>query len=245
MRIAGNTILVTGGATGIGLALARAFVEAGNQVIICGRRKEKLQEAKTQIPQIETKTCDVSSPEERQEVFTWMLSHFPNLNILVNNAGIQNRIDVKDNPLALLEGTDEIAINLEAPIELSALFISHLMSKKEAAIINITSGLAFAPLALIPVYCATKAALHSFTLSLRHQLSQTSVRVYEVVPPIVDTELDRGARGGRDQQHRGIKPEEVAAATLVGLASDEPEIVIGMANNIRLDPLGMFKRMNA
>jgi uncharacterized oxidoreductase len=245
MRTAGNTILVTGGATGIGLALAHAFGEAGNQVIICGRREEKLHEAKAQLPQIETRTCDISSPENRQELCTWTLSHFPNLNILVNNAGIQNRIDVKDNPLALLEGTGEIAINLDAPIQLSALFIAHLMSKQEAAIINITSGLAFAPLALMPVYCATKAALHSFSLSLRHQLSESSVRVYEVVPPIVDTELDRGARGDSEQQRRGIKPEEVAAATLLGLAGDEAEIVIGMANNIRSDPVGMFKRMNA
>lgn len=245
MRIAGNTILVTGGATGIGLALAHAFVEAGNHVIICGRRKEKLQEAKEQIPQVEARSCDVSSPQDRQELFAWTLSHFPDFNVLVNNAGIQNRIDVRNNPLALLGATGEIAVNLEAPIELSALFIPHLMSKQEAAIINITSGLAFAPLALMPVYCATKAALHSFSLSLRHQLSETSVRVYEVAPPIVDTELDKGARGGREQQNRGIKPEAVATATLAGLASDEVEIVIGMANSIRSDPAGMFTRMNA
>ncbi|MCX5801235.1 MAG: SDR family NAD(P)-dependent oxidoreductase [Candidatus Eisenbacteria bacterium] len=128
---------------------------------------------------------------------------------------------------------------------LEADYFEASLEQSEAAIINITSGLAFAPLALMPVYCATKAALHSFSLSLRHQLFETSVRVYEVAPPIVDTKLDKGARGGREQQDRGIKPEVVATATLAGLASDEVEIVIGMANNLRSDPVGMFKRMNA
>jgi len=245
MRMRGNTILITGGATGIGLALARAFTEVGSQVVICGRRDEKLQEAKAEIPRIETMKCDVSNPHDRQELFAWTTSRFPNLNVLINNAGIQYRYDIKNDPLSVLGETGEIAINMEAPIQLSALFISHLMRQKEAAIINVTSGLAFAPLAMMPVYCATKAALHSFSLSLRHQLSETSVRVYEIAPPMVDTELDRGEREGRDERYRGIKPEEVATASLAGLARDEAEIVIGMANNIKSDPMGMFERMNA
>jgi len=244
MKTTGNTVLITGGSTGIGFSLAQAFSETGNNVIICGRREAKLQEAKAKIPKLETTICDVSNPRSRQALFDWTTSNFRDLNILVNNAGIQRQIDFNKGTLDLLDGENEITVNIEAPIQLSALFIPHLLKKQESAIVNVTSGLAFTPLAIVPVYCATKAALHSFTLSLRHQLSDTSIKVFEVAPPIVDTELDKGAREERQQDDRGIAPEEVAKETLQGLRDDQFEIVIGIANNLRQHPEEMFEVIN-
>jgi uncharacterized oxidoreductase len=248
VKISGNTVLITGGATGIGLALAEAFFRKGNEVIICGRRKNKLLEAQKKLPKLHIKVCDISKDRNRKALFDWATSNFTNLNILVNNAGIQREIDLTQGIADLESGEDEIGVNLEAPIYLSALFIPHLIKQKESAIVNISSGLAFVPIAAMPVYCATKAAIHSFSLSLRHQLDVTKVKVYEVVPPIVDTELDKGARGQRGQDNRGIKPEEVAAATIKGVENDDFEIVIGMAQNLRMgartNPEQAFKQIN-
>jgi uncharacterized oxidoreductase len=248
MRISGKTVLITGGATGIGFALAEAFLREGNEVIICGRRESKLLDAQKKLPQLHIKLCDISKEEDRKLLFDWATSNFKNLNILVNNAGIQREVDFTKGIFELMKGENEIEINLEAPIYLSALFIPHLMNQKEAAIINVSSGLAFIPMAIVPVYCATKAAMHSFSLSLRQQLSKTVVKVYEVIPPIVDTELDKGAREDRGQENRGIKPEEVAVSTTKGIGNDEYEIAIGMAQNLRMgsrtDPDRTFQLIN-
>jgi uncharacterized oxidoreductase len=148
----------------------------------------------------------------------------------------------------LSEGENEIDINLTAPIHLSAYFIPDLLKQKDSAIINISSGLAFVPLAVMPVYCATKAAIHSFSVSIRHQLRDTSIKVFEVIPPIVDTELDKGTRDERGQEDKGIPPSEVAKATLKALQKDEYEIAIGMAQNLRMgsrnDPEKIFQGIN-
>jgi uncharacterized oxidoreductase len=233
MKTTGNTILITGGATGIGFSLAEVFVNAGNEVIICGRRENKLKEAKHKLPQIHTKVCDLSQEKERESLYKWVNSHFKNLNILINNAGIQRMVNLRKGTRDLFNGEDEIEINLTAPINLSAYFIPSFLKQKEAAIINISSGLGFVPIAAMPVYCATKSAIHSFSLSLRHQLRDTSIKVFEIIPPIVDTELDKGARGERGQEDRGIPPLKVAQATLKALENDEYEIAIGMAENLR------------
>jgi uncharacterized oxidoreductase len=248
MKTNGNTVLITGGATGIGFSLAEAFVNAGNEVIICGRRENKLQEAKEKIPQLHTRICDLSNAEERKLLYEWTSSNFKNINILVNNAGIQRMIDLKKGTEDLFNGEDEIETNLRAYIHLSAYFIPMLMKQKEAAIVNVSSGLGFIPIAIMPVYCATKAAIHSFTLSLRHQLKNTSVKVFEVIPPTVDTELDKGARAKRGQTDRGISPTEVAKATINGLEKDEYEIAVGMAQGLRMGarntPDQLFQNMN-
>ena len=248
MKVNGNTILITGGATGIGFSLAEIFVKAGNEVIICGRRENKLEEAKRKLPQIHIRKCDLSKENERKLLYDWISSNFKNINILVNNAGIQRMIDLKKGTDDLFDGEDEIEVNLKACIHLSAYFIPIFMKQKEAAIINVSSGLGFIPIAIMPVYCATKAALHSFTLSLRHQLKNTSVKVFEVIPPTVDTELDKGARAKRGQTDRGIPPIEVAKATIDGLEKDEYEIAVGMAQNLRMgarnNPDQLFQNMN-
>ncbi len=248
MDTSGNTVLITGGATGIGLALAEAFVRAGSEVLICGRRENRLREARRKCPPLATTVCDVASEADRIALRDWATASFPDLNVLVNNAGIQELFDFTEGSIDLGKARSEMATNLEAPIHLSALFIPHLAGRPESAIVNVSSGLAFVPLAGAPVYSATKAALHSFSLSLRHQLSGTSVKVFEVVPPLVATELHDRAPEGRKPPAGGIAPEEVAAATLRGMAEDEFEIAVGMAQVLREgsrdDPVGAFERLN-
>ena len=250
MKTSGNTILITGGATGIGLAMAESFLKSGNEVIICGRRRGKLNAARKRLPGLHVRVCDVSAEKDRKSLFAWVSRNFREINIIINNAGIQRPIDLSRGVADLNKKSNkpEIDINLTAPIYLSALFIPHLAKRKEAAIINISSGLAFVPLAIVPVYCATKAGLHSYTVSLRHQLSKTGRRVFEIIPPMVDTELDGGSRDGRAERYRGIRPEEVASAAIDGIGRDVYEIAIGMAEGLRAgsrsDPDGAFARMN-
>ena len=248
MKIRGNAVLITGGATGIGFSLAEAFVKAGGRVVICGRREAKLREAKRKLPQVHTKVCDLSEEDERTLLYEWVSSNFHDVNILINNAGIQRMIDLKKGTSELSAGEDEIEVNLKASVHLSALFIPLFLKKEEAAIINVSSGLCFVPIAMMPVYCATKAAIHSFTQSLRHQLRHTSIKVFEVIPPTVDTELDKGARAQRRQEDRGIPPVEVANATLKALENDQYEVTIGMAENLRMgaktNPEQVFQNIN-
>jgi uncharacterized oxidoreductase len=248
MKLKDNTILITGGGTGIGLALAEILSETGNQVLICGRRVEKLEEARHRLPGIDFMQCDLTHSEDRQALFNWATQNYPGLNVLVNNAGIQRQIDLTQGEAELLEGEDEVEINLCAPILLSAMFVPHLMKQETAAIVNVSSGLGFIPIAFMPVYSATKAALHSFSLSLRHQLRNSSVKVFEIIPPTVDTELDKGARGRRGQADRGIPSVEVAQAALQALAADDYELAVGRAEGLRMaarsDPETYFRRMN-
>lgn len=248
MKVSNNTVLITGGATGIGFCLAEELVKAGNEVIVCGRRKEKLNEAKSKLPQVHTKVCDVSNPKDRESLFNWVTANFKNINILVNNAGIQRMLDLKNGIQELTKTENEININLTSTVHLSAYFIPSFMKQREAAIINVTSGLGFVPIAIIPVYCATKAALHSFSISLRHQLKNTSVKVFEIIPPTVDTELDKGTRAQRNMTYRGIPPSEVASSTMKALANDEFELAVGQAQNLvsssRSSFDEQFNRMN-
>ena len=250
MRTTGNTILITGGATGIGLALAGSFLVRGNDVIICSRTQANLAKAKERFPGLHTIRCDVSKEKERKELHDRVMSEFPSTNVLVNNAGIQRMIDMKKGTADLLgyleaNGGDEIDINFKAYVFLAAHFIPELMKRDEAAILNVGSGLGFVPIAAMPVYCATKAAVHSFSVSLRHQLKEGPIKVFEIIPPIVDTDLDKGARDRRGQSDRGIPPEEVAKATLNGMEKDEFEIGVGMAQNIKAGSRENFEQIFA
>ena len=248
MKTRGNTILITGGATGIGFALAEAFAKAGNTVIICGRRENRLKEACARLPGIETLVCDVSKKRDRESLFRWVKNNHPALNVLVNNAGVQKMVDLTKGTRDLLEGENEIATNFVATIHLTALFIPILSRQKEAAIINVSSGLGFVPIAAMPVYCATKAGVHSFTVSLRHQLKDTSIRVFEIVPPMVDTELGRDTTEVPESGYRGIPPAQVATETMRALRRDEFEILVGEAKDLlsrsRSEPEKAFADMN-
>ncbi len=248
MKTSNNTVLITGGGTGIGFCIAEELVKSGNEVIICGRREDKLKEAKGKLRQISTKVCDVSNPKERAELFSWVTSKFKGINVLVNNAGVQRMIDFRKGIDELAKHENEVDINLTATIQLSAYFIPVLMQREEAAIVNVSSGLAFIPLAIMPIYCATKAALHSFSISLRHQLRDTPVKVFEVIPPTVDTQLDKGTRDLRNMTYRGIPPADVATAMMKSLREDEYECLVGQAKNLmeasRTNFEEQFGRMN-
>lgn len=228
MKLSGNTILITGGATGIGFALAERFASMGNEVIICGRREGKLNEAKAKLPKVHVKRCDISKEADRQDLYNWIEKDFSGMNVLVNNAGIQRRIDLTKGPEDLLKNEDEIEINLRSQIYLAALFMPMLLKRKESAIINVSSGLGFVPMAQFPVYSATKAAIHSFTKSLRHQLKNTPIKVFEIIPPAVhDTELKGKPIPKSDFS---ISAGEMASAVIAGLEKDQFEIGAGGAN---------------
>jgi uncharacterized oxidoreductase len=244
MKVSGNQVLITGGATGIGLSIAAVLAREGNQVAVCGRRREKLSEAEKVVPGLITRACDVSDSSARRSLLEWATSALPRLNVLVNNAGIQRVIDFRRGTRDLETAEEEIAINLRSPIQLTGLFLPQLLKQTEAAVVNMSSGLGFAPIASMPVYCATKAALHSLSLSLRRQLRDTPVKVFEVIPPTVDTELPgpRRYEGGRAQ--RSIQPEEVAEATLRALRDDRFEVAIGQAEHLREGRDRLFEAMN-
>lgn len=192
MKLSKNKILITGGATGIGLGMAERFINDGNTVIICGRREEALQGAAAKLPSLITRQCDLSESDDRVELFNWIAKEHPDLNVLVNNAGIQHWMSVSDDDF-FTKAKEEITTNIEAPLHLTALF---LKLKSLDAILNVTSGLSFAPFIKVPVYSATKAFFHSFTDSLRPLLKSRNIEVIEVVPPALNTDL--GGKGLHD-----------------------------------------------
>ena len=242
MELSRHTVLITGGGSGIGLALAKIFLQAGSEVIICGRRSHKLQEAQTQYPKIQVRTCDIENASERVALFEATISEFPQLDVLVNNAGIQRRLQLaRDAQWAHIH--QEIAINFEAQVHLCLLFVPYLEKQEHPAIINVTSGLSFVPLAAAPIYSATKAALHSFTLSLRQQLSKTPIKVIEIVPPAVNTDL-----GGPGMHTFGAPLDEFANAIGSRLQSDDQELCYGFSEQTsrasRQELDAIFLRMN-
>ena len=222
MNFSNNTILITGGASGIGLAFTERFLKSGNEVIVVGRRADKLAEAKERFPNLHTKVCDVSSEEERKSLFDWASTQFPQLNVLVNNAGIQQRVNLQNPNSAWDYYRKEISINIDGPMHLSMLFTPHLKKQHSAAIINVSSGLAIMPGVWVPIYSATKAAIHSFTISLRHQLENTSIEVIEIFPPAVNTDL-----GGVGLHTFGAPLNDFADEIFKGLEQGEIEIGYG------------------
>ena len=195
----------------------------------------------SRFSELRTQVCDLSKEKQREKLLAWATGEHPRLNVLLNNAGIQRRIRILGENWSATH--EEIAINFEAPVHLTALFLPHLMKQERPAILNVTSGLAFSPMASAPIYCATKAALHSFTLSLRHQLAGTPVQVIEVIPPAVNTDL-----GGPGLHTFGVAIEEFVNAVTMGLREGDPEIAYGYsqrasrASRSELDEL--FQRMN-
>jgi uncharacterized oxidoreductase len=192
MQMTGNTVLVTGGGTGIGRGLAESLHRLGNQVIIAARRREPLQAVAEANPGMQVWSLDQSDPAGIRRFATELTDRYPELNVVVNNAGIQRVEDLVNGEVGAAEQT--VAINLLGPIRLISALMPSLLRRPRAAIVNVTSGLAFMPSALTPTYCATKAALHSYTQSLRFQLRDTAVQVIEVIPPQVQTAL-QGERG--------------------------------------------------
>jgi uncharacterized oxidoreductase len=223
MDLAAHTVLVTGGGSGIGLALAERFMLGGSEVIVCGRSEDKLNAVKTKHPNMHTRVCDVAVAAERVSLVERTVREFPRFDVLINNAGIQRRLALTQ-PEPWDTTHQEIAINFEAQVHISMLSIPHLRNQKRPAILNVTSGLAFVPLTAVPVYSATKAAFHSFTLSLRHQLAKTPIEVIEIAPPAVNTDL-----GGPGLHAHGVALDEFVDAAIGQMLAGSTEISYGFS----------------
>ena len=236
MKLSGRTVLVTGGTSGIGLGIAEAFHKQGSRVIVCGRDKRKLSAMEEKLPGITALPCDVGDGLQRKDLAREVMRRFPDLDVLVNNAGIQRYVDLKKGYEELKSGADEIAINFVSVVELTALFIGHLMKRPSAAIINVSSGLGFMPMQSTPIYSATKAAIHTYTLVLRQQLRDTSVKVVEIVPSMVDTGLNKEGRDAAHLKYRGVSLSEYIPTVIKGLENDVEMIFHGDAASVMIEP---------
>jgi uncharacterized oxidoreductase len=238
MKLSNKTVLVTGGTGGIGLGIAEALHRSGSRIIVCGRDRKKLSMVGKKFPGITALHCDVGDVRQRENLAAEVLRHFPDFDILVNNAGIQRYIDLKKGYDELKSGEDEIAINFVSVVELTALFIGHLLSRPSAAVINVSSGLGFMPMLDTPVYSATKAAIHTYSLVLRQQLKDTSVKVIEIVPPMVDTGLNKEGRDRAHLKFRGISLSEYIPTVIKGLENDAEMIFHSDGGKVLSEPRG-------
>jgi uncharacterized oxidoreductase len=238
MKLSNRTVLVTGGSGGIGLGIAEAFHRSKSRVIVCGRNREKLSKVEKKFPGISVLPCDVGDARQRKNLTDEVLRRFPEIDVLVNNAGIQRYIDLKKGYDELKSGEDEITINFVSTVEMTALFIRHLMKRPSAAVINVSSGLGFMPMINMPVYCATKAAIHTYTLVLRQQLKDTSVKVIEIVPPMVDTGLNKEGRDSAHLKFRGISLSEYIPTVIRGLEDDTGMIFHGDGETVMTESRG-------
>jgi len=233
MRMTGNTIFITGGSSGIGRGLAEALHKLGNQVIVSGRREERLKEICAAHPGMYWLALDVRDAGAIRSAAHQVVAEFPSLNCVFNNAGVQRRVDLAPGaPLDEAGLEDEIRTNVLGVIRVAAAFLPHLVHQPHSVLMNVSSGLAFVPLARFPIYCATKAAVHSYTLSLRHRLQETGVQVVELIPPYVATEL-----GGRGKTVTPGAPDPMPldafiAETLKELERGGDEVAIGGARNL-------------
>ncbi len=230
MNPSGNTILITGGGSGIGRALAESLHKLGNQVIISGRRQSALDETTGANPGMQSLILDVAEVGSIRSFAADVTEKFSSLNVLINNAGIMRTENLLDQPEDLADAEAIVATNLLGPIRLTAALLPHLKQQPSAAIVNVSSGLAFVPLAVTPTYCATKAAIHSYTQSLRWQLRETSIEVLEIIPPYVQTELMNGA-----EDPRAMPLPEFIAETITILTHQPtpPEIAVARVQPLR------------
>ena len=242
MNLTGNTIFITGGGSGIGRGLAEALHRRGNQVIVCGRRQQALNEVTAANPGMKSIALDILDPASIAAAAQQLARDFPALNVLINNAGIMRREDLKQGAVADAEAI--VTTNLLGPIRMTAALLPHLLRQPGATIANVSSGLAFVPMAMTPTYCATKAAIHSYTQSLRYQLKDTRIKVLEIVPPWVATEL----MGPVPDDSRAMPLDKFIAETMEILLTDAEEIcvqnVMFLRNAAKSDEAGIFKTFN-
>ena len=225
MKTNGNTILITGGGSGIGRALAEAFHKLDNQVIIAGRGKKTLDETTAANPGMKSVTLDVSDPKSIQSFAAQVTKDFPTLNLIINNAGIMRPENLLEAPNYLSDAEAIVTTNLLGPIRLTAALLPTLQKQPRATIMNVSSGLAFVPLAMTPTYCATKAAIHSYTQSLRYQLKATKVEVVELIPPYVQTTL-MGDQQAEDPRAMPLKEFIEEVMSLLKSQPDAKEVCV-------------------
>jgi uncharacterized oxidoreductase len=240
MKITDKKILITGGASGIGLGLTEQFIRDGNKVIAVGRREDVLNDAASKLPGLIIKKCDISSVKEREALLQWISKEHSDLQIIVNNAGIQQWMNVTDQDF-FVRAEEEIGINIEAPLHLISLA---LQLPSLDTIMNVTSGLSFVPLTKVPVYSATKAFFHSFTLSLRHLLKAKNIRVIEIIPPALNTDL-----GGKGLHDQAPSVSDFIASIFKQLDEGKDELTFHFSENmVKAGPDDLkkaFERMNA
>ncbi|MBN7807138.1 SDR family oxidoreductase [Agrobacterium rosae] len=219
MNVTGNTILITGGGTGIGRALAEAFHALGNKVIISGRREAVLKEVTAANPGMAWTTMDATDAEGIRTFADKLISDHPDLNAVINNAGIMKNEDIKAAPDYLETAEETITTNLLAPIRLTAALLPHFLKKPKAAVLTVSSGLAFVPMVATPTYSATKSAIHGYSMAIREQLKGTSVDVIEIVPPYVQTTL----QGDHQATDERAMPLEAYISEVMDILTNQPE----------------------
>jgi uncharacterized oxidoreductase len=227
MKINGNTILITGGGSGIGRGLAESFHALGNQVIIAGRRKQLLDQVAAANPGMKSIALDIEDLANILAVAAQLAKEFPALNVVINNAGIMRPENLHAQPDGLADAEAIITTNLLGPIRLTAALLPVLQKQSRSAIVNVSSGLAFVPLALTPTYCATKAAIHSYTQSLRYQLKESTTEVLELIPPYVATDL---MDGGSDPR---AMPLDKFIAETMEILTTQPSVTEICVENVK------------
>ncbi len=234
MELKNNTILITGGTSGFGLEFAKRLLELGNTVIVTGRDPVKLASAKKNLAGLHTFQSDVSNPEEITNLYKTVIAQFPKLNILINNAGQMRKISLHDTSIGLSDITLEIETNLMGPIRMVQAFLPHLKQMSSAAILNVTSGLALVPFPISPIYGATKSGLRSYTKSLRVQLKNTRIKVFELIAPAAKTPLNDEFRNLDGYNVKQMDTVELVDTALKGVEKDKYEIYPGIARILYL-----------
>jgi uncharacterized oxidoreductase len=232
MELSNNTILITGGTSGFGYEFASQLSALGNTVIITGRDQAKLDQTKKQLPAVQIFQSDVSDPAAITLLYEQVTKQFPALNILINNAGEMRKLNLLDPAIDQENVNREIAINLSGPVRMVQQFLPHLQTKKSAAIMNVTSGLAFVSFPLSPIYSATKSGLRAYTQSLRVQLKKTSIKVFELVAPGANTPLNDKFAGDTDHKMM-MEPGKLVATAIKGLGQNKFEILPGIARMMK------------
>ncbi len=230
MQVRGNTILITGGGSGIGRALAEAFHSEGNKVLIAGRRKDRLEETIDANQGMQSVVLDIESPDSIHEVEERLKAEHPGLNVVIHNAGIMRPESLQNG--AVTDAEAMVTTNLLGPMRLNGVLLPLLQKQPRAAIMTVSSGLAFIPLAMTPTYCATKAAIHSYTQSLRYQLRNTAVQVLELIPPYVQTEL-MGSRQATDPNAMPLKEFITEVMSILRNSPDATEICVERVKPLR------------
>ncbi|MEV9499074.1 SDR family oxidoreductase [Aliarcobacter butzleri] len=227
-----NTILITGGASGIGYEFAKQLSDTNN-VIIAGRNKQKLEKAKEELKNIHIFECDVSNPREIESLYKEISDKFPNLNILINNAGLSNRIDLQKE-ISYEKLTEEMNTNFNGSVYMTTQFLPLLKKQKSASIINVTSALAYVPFANSPIYSASKAALHSFTQSLRIQLKDTNIKVFEIAPSVTKTQMLDSFSKEEQNKMKIMTTETLVGNSLKEINKGTHNIGVGETNALKI-----------
>ena len=234
MKLTDNTILITGGSNGIGLELATRFLKLGNTIIITGRNLSRLNEVKKKFPTLNIFRSDAGKPADITDLYEKISKQFPKLNVLINNAGIMRKLNLQDTTMDLENINEEIAINLSGPVRMINQFLPLLKSQPEAAILNVSSGLAFVPFPISPIYSAAKAGVHFYTQTLRIQLKNTNVIVFELAPPLTNTDLQNAFTAEDMKGTQVMETAKMVEVAIKGFKDDTLEIRPGQSNLLKM-----------